>query len=191
MKKLFIIKFPVILLMLLIFILPVKASSSIDLQNSTAQNLFKLKIMQGDDNGDLRLQDKIKRSEFITLMVRILGYENETNLDNIKVPFKDISKEHWAYNYVRISYKYGLVDGYPDNTIAPDNFITLAEAQTVLVKALGYKDAITGSWPENVLSKASQLGIDKNLDIPANKQITRGETSVLVNNSLIVNFGMN
>lgn len=191
MKNLFIIKIPLILLMLLLFIIPVNASSSADLQNSTAQALHKLKILQGDDDGNLRLQDKIKRSEFITLMVRILGYENEPGLDNISIPFKDISKEHWAYNYVRISYKYGLVDGYPDRTIAPDSYITLAEAQTVLVKALGYKDALTGSWPDNVIAKASQLGIGKNLDIQSSKQLTRGEASILVSNSLTVNFNLN
>ena len=182
---------PVILLMLVLFIIPVKASSSIDLQNSSAQTLLKLKILQGDDDGSLRLQDKLKRSEFITLMVRILGYENEPDLDKINIPFKDISKNHWAYNYVKIAFKYSLVDGYPDNTIAPDNFVTLAEAQTVLVKALGYKDALTGNWPENVLNKASQLGINRNLDFPSSKQINRGEASILVNNSLTVNFAVN
>lgn len=189
MKKLFIIKMLIIAsITFSLFFVSVSASSDAELQNSSSETLYKLKILQGYEDGSLRLQDKIKRSEFITIIVRILGYENNTDVSGINITFKDIGKNHWAYNNVKIAMKYNIVDGYPDNTIAPDNFVTYAEALSVLVKALGYKDTLVGSWPDNVIGKSNQLGINKNILLPQNKQLTRGEVSVLVNNSLVVNF---
>jgi len=35
-----------------------------------------------------------------------------------------------------------LVSGYPDNTIAPDNDVTYAEALAVVIRALGYEKTL-------------------------------------------------
>lgn len=185
MKKLFIIRVPAILVILtLLFIIPVNAQVDSTLQNDCAKALVRLKLLQGYSDGSLKLQDRIKRSEFITLTVKMSGYDKITDAGTGNLPFKDITSKHWAYNYIKVALKKGLVSGYPDNTIAPDKYVTYAEALTVLVKVLGYESALKGTWPDNVVTEAAQLGLNKNAALPNNKQITRGEMAVLVYNAL-------
>lgn len=164
------------------------ASADASLQEESAKVLVKLGIMTGYPDGSLGLQNKIKRCEFFTLVVRMLGYDKDTNLDSIKLPFKDIDKSHWAYNNIKIAYNYGLIKGNPDNTIAPNNYITYPEVLAVMIRVLDYEKTVSGTWPENVINKAFELGINKNVELAKDKQVTRGETSVIVYNSLTVNF---
>lgn len=166
------------------------SSASVDpaIQNDSASSLFKLKVLTGYPDGSLGLQNKIKRSEFFTLVIRTLGYDKDSSTNDVAISFKDLGKTHWAYNNIKLAVKYKLVSGYPDHTIAPDNYVTYAEALTVLIRALGYENTLTGKWPESVLKKADQIGLNKNVDLPQNKQLTRGEMSVIVNNSLTIDY---
>ncbi|MCX7712030.1 MAG: S-layer homology domain-containing protein [Clostridia bacterium] len=188
MKNRKIIKSIIVLLTCFIFILPVHAATDTKLQNDSAKDLVKLNLLKGYPDGSLGLQNKIKRSEFITFVVRMLGYENTVDTSSIKVSFKDIDKKHWAYNNIKVALKYKLVSGYPDNTIAPEKNVSYAEALTVIIRALGYESSLSGNWPDNVINKANALGISKNVELPGKQEITRGDMSVLVHNSLTVDF---
>lgn len=155
-------------------------------RDSSAEALVKLNILKGYEDGTLRLDNKILRSEFITLVVRLKGYHHDADIDDIKINFKDIEEKHWAYDNIKLAVKYNIVTGYPDNTIAPNNNVTYAEALAVLINALGYEDTLDGDWPDNVVEKATELKLDTNLDIEANTQITRGEMSIMIYNALTV-----
>lgn len=155
-------------------------------RDSSAEALVKLNILKGYEDGTLRLDNKILRSEFITLVVRLKGYHHDADIDDIKINFKDIEEKHWAYDNIKLAVKYNIVTGYPDNTIAPNNNVTYAEALAVLINALGYEDTLEGDWPDNVVEKATELKLDTNLDIEANTQITRGEMSIMIYNALTV-----
>ena len=50
---------------------------------------------------------------------------------------KDITT-HWAKLYVLRLMNMGVIQGYPDGNIKPDNNITRAEAVTALMKSIGY-----------------------------------------------------
>ena len=110
------------------------------IRDNCAQALVKLNILKGYEDGTLRLENKILRSEFITLVVRLKGYHHDADIDNVKINFKDIEKKHRAYNNIKLAVKYGIVTGYPDNTIKPNNNVTYAEALAVVINALGYED---------------------------------------------------
>ena len=172
------------------FVTSVSASNSAILENN-ANSLVKLGIMKGYEDGTLKLNNKIKRSEFITLVVKMMAYDKDTNLDSTKISFKDLKNKHWAYTNIRVALKYKLVAGYPDNTIAPDKDVTYAEALAVVIRALGYEKTLTGKWPTNVTNKGTELGLNKNLSLEANHQLTRGEMSAIVYNALTVNFAAN
>jgi hypothetical protein len=189
MKK-FSIKKIAIILLIVPFLFVSQASAAVDpaIIDKSSNSLVKLDILRGDGQGNLKLDDKVKRCEFFSLIIRMLGYENNVNTDDIKITFKDLSKKHWSYNNMKIALKYGLVAGYLDNTVRPDNYVTYAEAQTVLIRALGYESTLSGKWPENVINKSTELGINKHLDMHRDAEITRGEASVLIYNSLAVNF---
>jgi hypothetical protein len=178
----------ILLIVLLLFVSQVSAAVDPAIISKSSNSLVKLDILRGDGQGNLKLNDKVKRCEFFSLVIRMLGYENNINTDGIEINFKDLSKKHWSYNNMKIALKYELVAGYLDNTVRPDNYVTYAEAQTVLIRALGYESALSGKWPENVINKSTELGVNKYLDMHRDKEITRGEASVLIYNSLTVNF---
>jgi len=166
-------------------------SSESTIMEQNANTLVNLGIMKGYEDGSLRLNNKIKRSEFITLVVKMMAYDKDTNLANTKITFKDLAKNHWAYTNIGLALKYDLIAGYPDNTIAPDKDVTYAEALAVVIRALGYEKSLKGKWPDNVVSKGAELKLNKNLSLDPNQALTRGEMSVIVYNALTVNFAEN
>lgn len=190
MKKYTFVKIILICTLLFASFYPQKVFSSVDnsLEDKAANALVSLRIMRGYEDGTLKLENPIKRSEFITLIVNSLGYPLYSEDKNSSVFFSDISKNHWAYNHIQTAVKNELVLGYPDNTIMPDNTITYAEALAVLIRTLGYEETLTSSWPDNVIDKANELELNKNILLDSNKELTRGEMSLLIYNSLTIDL---
>jgi hypothetical protein len=189
MKKQIIIAFLIIITTIFSIIPSANAVENVpQVQQDNANTLKALGILKGYEDGSLRLQNKIKRSEFITLVVKLMGYDTDADIDNIKVTFTDISSKHWAFNNIKLAIKYNLVAGYPDNTIAPDNDVTYAEALAVVIRALGYENTLEGEWPNNVVNKATEINLTTNLTLDPNHKLTRGEMSVIVYNALTVSF---
>ncbi|HHX18754.1 MAG TPA: S-layer homology domain-containing protein [Clostridium sp.] len=156
------------------------------IRDNCAEALVKLNILKGYEDGTLRLDNKILRSEFITLVVRLKGHHHDADINSIRINFKDIEEKHWAYNNIKLAVKHGIVTGYPDNTIKPNNNVTYAEALAVVINALGYEDTLEGDWPDNVIKKATELNLDRNLNLEANTQITRGDMSIIIYNALSI-----
>lgn len=174
--------------LLLLSVVQVSAALDTSLEKSNATSLVKLQLMKGDENGNLKLGDNVSRCEFTTLILRILGKENNTEINDIKDIFTDLNPKHWAYNNIKIATKLGLINGYEDKTFRPDSFVTFTEARAILVRALGYEPYLEGKWPENIINKSKQIGLDHNIDLPQDKEITRGEASILIYNSLTIPF---
>ncbi len=176
-------------------ILPAKATyAEIDpiLQQECALTLNKLKVMLGDNSGNLNLGNNITRSEFVTLVIRIMGYDRDNNTGAIILNFNDSGEIYpWANEYVKLAIKYGLLKGYPGNIIKPNAIVTNAEAQTILLRALGYEKGLEGNWPDNILAKSKELGLGSGMLVEPSKALTRGESAVVIYNSLSINFKLN
>jgi len=155
-------------------------------QQQSANALVRLGLLKGYGNGDLGLERKITRAEVAAVIIRMMGYDKNPFKVSSKISFKDLSKKHWAYSAVRMAASLGYIKGYSNKTFKPSNNITYAEAISIAVRVLGYGNNITGKWPNNYIDKAKSLGLIKNLDVSANKTITRGDISILVTNSLTV-----
>ena len=68
-----------------------------------------------------------------------LNYADEYRnyVDEYQVNYRDVPKEHWAYNAIsRVTAK-GWFEGYPDGTFHTNQQITRSEAATVFAKFLG------------------------------------------------------
>lgn len=182
----------VIFLIALIFVttqVSANDAANTNIENIASDALIKLKLMVGDENGNLNLQTKVTRCEFITLVNRMMAYDNdEKNNSSISVPFKDINQKHWAYGNIITALKHSLIKGYTDNTVRPNNNVSFIEAKTVIIRAFGYEDNINKKWPEGIIEKSKELDLNKNLEIQEDKLLTRGEASVLIYNALTVNF---
>ncbi len=99
-------------------------------------------IINGRANNLFMPKATITRAEFMTLIVKSLNLKDEnTNI----VSFKD-TKKHWAENIISTAYKNGLISGYKDGTIRPDNPITLAEVCTVISRAFKFNTVYNGIY---------------------------------------------
>jgi len=174
--------------MLLVFSSLSIAQGDLQQQNEAAKRLVALKLLQGYEDGSLKLENPIKRSEFATLAVRLIGKESEVEKSKGTTIFKDVKKDHWASGYINIAVREGLVNGYGDNTFKPENNITNAEVLALLVRLLGYESSVSKEevWPVNYVNAASKLGISNNPVIVADAQATRGDVVYFVDRSLLV-----
>ena len=86
----------------------------------------------GDHEGKFNPSNPITRAEFVTIAVKFMEANTvpETNY------FTDISG-HWAEESIlRAAYEYYWIMGYADGTFRPNNYITRAEAMTIINRML-------------------------------------------------------
>lgn len=97
----------------------------------------------------------IKRGDFAAVMMKYLGYGNTYSTGNT---FSDVpDRTSPIYNISQI----GLMNGYGDGTFRPDDNISVEQAVTVIVKALGYEQMaqMKGGYPTGYYSCASQVDL--------------------------------
>jgi sugar lactone lactonase YvrE len=109
------------------------------------------------------------------------------------VDFSDI-KNHWAKDYIINLVLVGLIDGYPDNTVRPENYIKREEVVKIIVKLLvnepeknpqihfADKDKIP-DWVKGYLNTAVNRGIIKGYDdntFRGSNYISRAEMTAVV-----------
>lgn len=88
--------------------------------------------MQGQQNGD-RLDfsptERIRRCEYAVAVARLLP----DNLYSQSLSGSDVSDiPDWALSSMEIMAANGVINGYPDGTILPNNYVTRAEAVKIL-----------------------------------------------------------
>ncbi|MHC1724021.1 MAG: S-layer homology domain-containing protein [Aminipila sp.] len=88
------------------------------------------KVITGYENGTFGATRPITRAEFAAIASRFDSLE-VTN-DN---QFSDVSN-HWAKSYINSAAKKGWINGYENGTFKPDQYITRAEAMTLINKVL-------------------------------------------------------
>lgn len=157
-----------------------------DDQYFAGNQLKQIGILKGYPDGGLHLEDNITRAEVATMMVRVRGFENKTVTGEGK-SFKDLKKDHWAYANIQNAFKLGIIQGYPEGDFRPQNNISYAEIVAIMVNTLGYKDKISGNWPDNYINKGKELNvIPKNSGVDSKKIVTRGEMALIVWDTLLV-----
>ena len=171
-----------ILSLLIMFIILLNTSFAGIIEDS-ADTLNKMKILNGYEDGSLRLENNITRAEFCALIINMLGINDFNDLEN---RFSDIKEGAWYYNAINKIAELGYINGYKeDGTFRPANNITYAESCAIMVNLLGYNDELEGVWPDNVINKAKELGVVEGLtDLESSYKMTRGEISVMVVNAM-------
>ena len=120
--------------------------------NPEINKLTRENIAFGYPNGDFRPNAAISRAEFASLIVRGMNMEDAIK-GNHKYSFKDVPKNHWAYNIISAAKANDLMTGYPDGTFKPDNAVSKIEAMTMLSKKLDSN--MTKKQAEEILAKYS------------------------------------
>ncbi|MDD7731850.1 MAG: S-layer homology domain-containing protein, partial [Eubacteriales bacterium] len=163
------------------------------------ENLKELGFINGYEDGSLRLDQYIKRSEFAKVLVNAFDKEQEAEAIKGKFkPFKDVDESHWANGIISIVKNLKgvnntqIINGYPDGTFRPEEHITNAEALKMLVCCVKadltegmYKNA---EWFESWVKWAIELGIiGADTDVPnivdMNAKVTRGNVFTMFYNA--------
>lgn len=150
-----------------------------------------LEIMVGDDTGEFRLNDPIKRSEVSKIATAIAGLSDVAESTKTQSSFPDVSASHWANGYINVSQAQGFVIGDDTGRFRPDENITYAEAVTIMMRVLGYEPAAksNGGFPTGYLVTAGSAGLFKGgISAPTNSLATRGIVAQLAYNALTINL---
>jgi hypothetical protein len=83
-------------------------------------------VVVGYEDNTFRAGGYLTRSEMVTMLVNAFKYEKSSSTSVNFVDLKDVPS--WAKQFIYTACNKGLLKGYPDNTIRPNNTITRAEA---------------------------------------------------------------
>lgn len=164
------------------------AIAATDEENYAGKQLNTLGLLRGYTDGTLGLDRYIIRSEVTALLVRALGY-NDKDVPGEGKKFSDVYADYWAYPDIQKAYNLKLIVGDTGGTFRPLHNISYAEVVTILVNALGQNKNLEGDWPTNYINKAKEIGIiSPEDDYNVHRKVTRGEVSVLIWDTILVNL---
>lgn len=166
--------------------------------NEPIMTLSGLGVTKGYGNDEFKPDQPITRAEFITMAIRSLG------LDSIAADlnFKDKKQiPNWANESIQTAIQAGLVKGYDDGTLRPNQKISRDEMITILVRGLGlspnneyllsYKDTNDiPQWALPFVKTATANGLIKgNPDhlFAPNKNASRAEVATVLYNVIFDN----
>ena len=166
-------------------VFPASASSDAVSDEVITQVMGALGIMTGDENGDLNLSDNVTRAEFARMLVATSSYKDKVSAVSNVSPFRDVPYTHWAAAYVKTAVEQGWLTGYLDGTYHPEQNITLEEADTGVLKLLGYSTTdFSGAYPYGQLSLANSLGLNDRISASQGDTMTRQDMMYLFYNLL-------
>lgn len=147
-------------------------------------------IMTGDETGDLMLDKTITRAEMAKMIIFVCAGEDlDNDIKNADdMSFTDVSKSHWAFDYINKAYKALIISGCTDNTFRPEDSITKAQAIKIMLAACGVRNI---SYPYGYISKAVEDGIVEGIELNPDEPITRREVAEIMFNIVnAVNDGL-
>ena len=120
----------------------------------------------------------LTRSEAVTMLVRLLGRENEALGGTWETPFTDV--EAWAEPYVGLAYENGLTTGTGETAFGGGERVTAAQYITFILRALGYDDASGDFAWDRAWELSDELGITGGEYGAANSaSFTRGDAALI------------
>lgn len=175
-----------ILMVLLGLCLSVPALAASSVAIDAAEQLHSLGLLQGagtnaDGSINYDLDSAMTRDAGITMLVRMLGKENDAKAGKWNHPFSDIPT--WLEPYVGYAYANKLTDGVGNVDGKPvygaKNNMTATQYLTFVLRSLGYKSGADFQW-DKAWELTDKLGIthgeysEKN-----NDRFTRGDMAIV------------
>ena len=116
--------------------------------NQTVSTLASMEIVKGYEDGSFRPNAPITRAEFGAIATRFFA---ETGATYVPGTFTDVTGDEWYANAIQDAVNLGLIGGYPDGTVRPNNNITRAEACAIVNRTLGRVPDADHLLPEDVM----------------------------------------
>lgn len=114
-------------------------------------------IVNGFQDATFQPDRAVTRAEFATMLIQSMRASGKrVGTYSGKASFADLPKRHWAYNNLGLAYELGIVRGYTNRMMKPDQPITRAEmavmvarANNILTNSIStsrYRDVPTNHW---------------------------------------------
>jgi serine protease len=114
-------------------------------------------VVQGFEDATFKPNQPVTRAQFATMLIQAMRAKGmPVGSYTGRNPFSDLSKRHWAYNNITQAYRLGILKGYPNRTIKPNQPITRAEMALMVARAhnallykrstSSYRDVSTTHW---------------------------------------------
>lgn len=133
--------------------------------------------ISGYEDGSFKPDNYISRQEVAAIMARIIKTSNPAGIDLLSSFIDAEAISSWAQGAVASVIASGTMQGYPDQTFKPQNFITRAEAVVVLNQAIGIEPqpvtqsitsiTVTGAGDATTVKNGSTLQMSAAV-LPAN-----------------------
>jgi len=152
-------------------------------------------VISGYSDGTFRPSNNIKRAEFAKVICEAQGWDL---LDPEISSFPDVSKTHWAYQYIETAKAYGAIGGYEDGTFKPDDYITRAEISKMITISAGltinasgtpFPDVSTFYWAYQYIMTCRNNNIIDGYDdgtFKSSNSASRAEASTMIYRMLIL-----
>jgi len=139
-------------------------------------------IIGGYPDGTIVPYGGVTRAEFITMIVRYMGYETDEY-----ATFDDVPKTFWASKEIATGVKYGLINGMGDNIFAPQSNVKVEHAAKILTALKEFTKDVdiekSGGWPEAYMLLAEYAELFTDTDhYELGENLTRIDVAVLLYN---------
>ena len=166
---------------------PARAATTQEAQDA-AELLYNMELFKGTGNNpdgspNFNLSGSLTRDQAVTMLVRLLGAEEEALAKNYSSPFTDL--QGWAKPYVGYAYHMGLTNGVDpaNNRFGAKSLTTPAQYLTFILRALGYQDGVDFSW-QRAWELTDYLGITDGEYNSSTTQFLRGDAAYVSANAL-------
>lgn len=112
-------------------------------------------IVEGYSDGTFRPDNQINRAEFLKMLYETIGMEGH---DSTELRFIDVPSSGWYVKYVKEAFATGVVNGYPDSTFRPANYINFVEAVKIVMNGYFDVDALYGDGEEYLPCSEDLMG---------------------------------
>ncbi len=145
-------------------------------------------VIKGTGDTTFSPDEMVTREQMSLLLFRLMLGKDTAGRVNTS-SFTDLTDDTYfgAISWANAS---GFIIGTGDNTFSPTAGITLQDAMTMLIRALGHGTAqMNAGYPWTYIDAAVKLGLDDGLEsLSYTKELTRAEASAILYNALTAEY---
>lgn len=146
-----------------------------------AIGLFNGVGLNADGTPNFDLDRSMTRAEAVTMLVRLLGKEDEAKNNKWSTPFTDVAE--WAKPYVGYAYANKLTNGTGATTFSGTAKVSATQYLTFVLRALGYNSNVDFQW-DKAWELTDKLGITAGEYYP-NCKFERGDAVIVSASALL------
>lgn len=150
--------------------------------NDAVELLTALGVAKGTTETTFGTEEGVTRQQMAAFIYRMMNAGKSVEGGDNFTSFADLDDSTY-YFMVSWANSQGIIKGRSATAFDPKGGITLQDAYTMIVRALGYDDG-TLAYPISYISKAEELGLDEDLPSSLNytDTLTRGDVAIILAN---------